>query len=335
MIDLANAQSMTHEVDLLIINDDVSADSERRVLPGVSGTKYGRVKGTSKIRSVLAMRSLIKGMCVDVVHCHSETLAPFVWRLPCIVVLTVHNAFGTSRFWGPAFDIVVAISENVKRTVRYCGHRSITGIHNGFDETLFPADPECSRFRVTPSLVRFVLIGRLDVSVKRQDEVLEAFVAVRKYRPDLSLSIDLIGDGPSRTHLETIVRESNLAGVVAFVGQIPRSEVIARLGCYDYIVHGAPSEGFGLVIAEAMAAGVIPIVRSKTGAEEVLGAERCGYMFDDPVTLRDCLLHVIEESGRSEYVRLRSQAAAHARATFGISSCASKYDDVYRSIQGQ
>jgi glycosyltransferase involved in cell wall biosynthesis len=99
-----------------------------------------------------------------------------------------------------------------------------------------------------------VAAGRM-VPQKRFDLLLDAFSLVAQRQPGWNLVI--YGDGPDRAGLEEHARRKGLEGLVRMPGwtaQLPQ-----RLAECDLFVLSSGYEGFGNVIAEAMAAG-LPVV---------------------------------------------------------------------------
>ncbi len=119
-------------------------------------------------------------------------------------------------------------------------------------ERIGPATP-------TPAAGPVVAVGRL-MAEKGFDVLIEA---VALMEPNLRPDVVIVGDGPDRAALKA---QSLQAGVnVHFVGAVPPASVAdwyrrARLVCVP-----SRREGFGMVIAEAVAAGR-PVVATAVGA---------------------------------------------------------------------
>jgi len=114
----------------------------------------------------------------------------------------------------------------------------------------------------------------------------------------------LIGEGSRRAGLERLIASERLGGAVELLGM--RRDVPELLGRIDLFVFSTtPSEGLGIALIEAMAAGV-PVVASDVGASrEVLDGGALGLLVPpaDPAALADAI----------ERVRAQPEAAA-ARA---------------------
>ncbi len=65
---------------------------------------------------------------------------------------------------------------------------------------------------------------------------------------------------------------------VTFVGQASRSKVLEEMGRSDVLVLPSLFEGFGLVILEAMAAGLAVITTQNTGGPDVIGEGKEGFV---------------------------------------------------------
>lgn len=97
-----------------------------------------------------------------------------------------------------------------------------------------------------------VALGRL-APEKSVEEVLEAVSLV----PDLHLAV--IGDGPAAGALRRRAAAPDLAARTWFAGARPRTEALSLLASGDLSVVASRTETQGLVVAEALAAGV-PVV---------------------------------------------------------------------------
>ncbi len=115
------------------------------------------------------------------------------------------------------------------------------------------------------------------------DVLLAAFTRLHAARPDLRLR--LIGRAPSETEearCRSLARDLGIAGAVAFEGHASRSEVAAAMARAAVFVHPSPTETFGVVAAEALAAGLPVAATPSGGVEEVVGHDgRFGVIADD------------------------------------------------------
>ncbi|MBL7924970.1 MAG: glycosyltransferase family 4 protein [Bacteroidia bacterium] len=113
----------------------------------------------------------------------------------------------------------------------------------------------------------FTYIGYL-VPRKNVKRVLDAVVHLHKRRSDFRLQI--IGDGESKTELEKQCREEGLENIVHFYGYKQKEELPAYLSTTDVLLFQTDFDIWGLVLNEAMAAGVCCISTVKAGASHDL-----------------------------------------------------------------
>jgi glycosyltransferase involved in cell wall biosynthesis len=102
----------------------------------------------------------------------------------------------------------------------------------------------------------FGAIGRL-VPVKGHINLINAFAKVREAMPRSMLIV--IGEGRSRNELEAVIRRHGLQNIVLLPGMLPNAQKYAR--AFDIFVMPSYKEGLGLVILEAMSAG-LPVIAS-------------------------------------------------------------------------
>ena len=111
---------------------------------------------------------------------------------------------------------------------------------------------------------------------KRLEDLVRAAARLRSRIPDLRVRI--VGGGPESVRLHTLTASLGLAGVVTFLGEISRSALAVEYVGADCFCLPTIQEGFGLVFAEAMAAG-LPIVACRAAAvPEVVEDGRTGLL---------------------------------------------------------
>jgi glycosyltransferase involved in cell wall biosynthesis len=107
------------------------------------------------------------------------------------------------------------------------------------------------------------------------DLAIEAVAAMRQTAPHLRLLI--IGDGPDREKLKTMIQQADLGDRVRMVGLVPMEQVAATMANVDLGIvpkrkNSFGNEAFSTKIMEFMAMGV-PVVISRTTIDQ--------FYFDD------------------------------------------------------
>jgi glycosyltransferase involved in cell wall biosynthesis len=124
-----------------------------------------------------------------------------------------------------------------------------------YSEVGLPAD-EIDRLNSLPSRqgngFRLVSLGRL-IHWKGFELGLKAFAQFHSQFP--ASEYWLIGDGPERKRLESLVQKLGVANSVRFLGSLSRAQVLERLAECDVLVHPSLHDSGGWACVEAMAAG--------------------------------------------------------------------------------
>jgi glycosyltransferase involved in cell wall biosynthesis len=95
------------------------------------------------------------------------------------------------------------------------------------------------------------------ISLKQYDIFLEAVAEIKKEIP--SVKAVLIGEGPERNRLETLVNSFGLASTIILTGELPHQEVLQMMQRAKVFLHTSSYEGFGVVCIEALYAGATVI----------------------------------------------------------------------------
>ncbi|WP_420177122.1 glycosyltransferase [Kerstersia gyiorum] len=231
----------------------------------------------SLILAAYNLRKLIKKERVEVVHSHmvhANLLSRFVRlfvKIP-LLVCTAHsnNEGGVVRMllyrWSHGLcDVMTSVSQDTaiefeKRGAVPIG--GITAICNGIDVNKFVPNKEKNK----KCRHKFLAVGRL-VEAKDYPNLLLAFSDLSRQVP--SVSLDIVGDGPLREMLESKIIELNMEHNVRLLGW--REDIDKLMRIYDFFVISSSYEGFGLVVAEAMASGMPVISTDSGGVREIIG----------------------------------------------------------------
>ncbi len=225
----------------------------------------------------------------DVVHVHEPfmPLLPFQFLRHCGAanVATFHAAreggsrlYAYSKFiiqpWWERIHGHIAVSHSALRLIgkHFAGRYRI--IPNGVDCSLFaeasPIPQYLDRKR------NIVFLGRLEKR-KGLPFLLEAYAKLKPDMPDTRLIV-VGGDGGLRAVCERYVRRTGISDVV-FAGYVPEREKPRYFKTADvYCAPNTGGESQGIVLLEAMAAG-LPIVASRIeGFADVLTEEKEGLL---------------------------------------------------------
>ncbi|WP_338441299.1 glycosyltransferase [Synechococcus elongatus IITB4] len=165
------------------------------------------------------------------------------------------------------------------------------------------------------------VVGRLDDN-RDYPALIKAAALLRDKA--LPIEVWIIGDGCGRSHLEALVSELKLTDQVRFLGvsrDVPN--LLHQLDIYAWPAFQL--EGFGIALAEAMAAGV-PIVATDVGAcREVLDGGRCGLLVEpsNPAALAAGIQAILTDP---QAAQTRAIAARQrALQDFGVAAMAAAY----------
>lgn len=155
-------------------------------------------------------------------------------------------------------------------------------------------------------------VGRL-VSQKDFPTLIRAFALVRQERP---ARLMILGEGQDRPQLEALVRSLNLEADVALPGFAENP--YAYMAQASVFVLSSIFEGFGNVVAEALAAGT-PVVSTdcESGPAEILENGRYGRLTPtrDPEAIARAVLQTLDEPRNSPELIARAQSFSVANIT--------------------
>jgi glycosyltransferase involved in cell wall biosynthesis len=116
----------------------------------------------------------------------------------------------------------------------------------------------------------------------------------------LQFSLTIIGDGPERDNLHSLVTDLKLEGRVSFEGHVPPDEVSLWLAQADILLMTSKSEGRPNAVLEAFAAGVPVVGTDIPGLRELVIPNANGklFPFGNYQELANCLLSLTDHAMR-------------------------------------
>lgn len=160
--------------------------------------------------------------------------------------------------------------------------------------------------------------------IERRKNLLGLLEAYRQYRGQVESPWELAicGDGQDRKLIERKIHDEQIAGVTltGFKQATELAELYAGACCF---VHSAFREAWGLVVNEAMAAGLPVLVSRRTGcAYDLVHEGRNGYCFD-PHNPAELARQMSEMSAASDQRLLEmSQESQRIISRFGVDAFA-------------
>ncbi|HEX7994125.1 MAG TPA: glycosyltransferase family 4 protein [Streptosporangiaceae bacterium] len=337
LIDLGHAVSVISPADDDAALPDYVVPAGRAVAVPYNGSVARLSFGPLSANRV---RRWLKEGNFDVLHVH-EPAAPSLSLIACWVfdgpiVATVHGATTRSRVLHAAEPMLRSALEKVSGRIAVSEAARSTLVHHlGGDAVLIPNGVTICRFEKAEPLAGWPgeggaigFLGRMDEPRKGLSLLLRAFDLIGSERPELRLLVA----GPGDTSEVMGKVPERLRDRVVLLGQV--SEAVKVQVYHSVDVFCAPNTGgesFGIVLAEAMAAGA-PIVASDLDAfRRVLRGGRAGELFTsgDPADLAAAIGRLLDDPQRRASL---SAAASAAVRDYDWSKIARDVVKVYQAV---
>jgi glycosyltransferase involved in cell wall biosynthesis len=159
---------------------------------------------------------------------------------------------------------------------------------------------------------------------KGHDFLIASFLRVTKELPDAQLL--LVGSGPLESVLRKVVSASDLDGSVHFLGAV--ENIWPLLSQADVFTLASRFEPLGIVVVEAMAAGLPVVATTAGGIPELVNEGVTGFLVtrDDEASLANRLVALLRSDELRESMGRASKLAAEPLRT---STMLSRYFDLY------
>jgi len=262
----------------------------------IRGLKLGAI---GKLRKIAASRNF--SFCIA--HRFKPIyIALLGTRLP---VIGVHHAFGdyqrrSRKLFAGIFRkrlSLLGVSDAVRDDMRRClpawPTARIQTLYNRIDveamqASQVPVHEARDALGLSPGEWVVGNVGRLHPD-KDQATLLKGFALALPHLPAES-RLAILGSGRLEQDLKHLAHELNIADKVLFLGQVPEARRYFR--AFDVFALSSDHEPFGMVLLEAMAAGVPLLATACGGAKEVVEGVGILFPFGDAERLAQGLQHL-------------------------------------------
>lgn len=326
LVNIINEQVKTEAVALFIINDFINESIMQKLSPLCKVTRINRKPHSRGFLKILKLNIGIARFSPDIVHVHSYNVSRLIfgkWN----IVRTIHGIHNIPEEY-PNMKALYAISDTVKEFTIGQGFSNVTTIENGILTDAFKKHA-CSSCQ-THLFFHLVQVSRLYIEEKGQDLLVEA-LSILKERGIDNFKMHFVGCGESETLLRNMVKECGLEADVAFEGNKTQDFIYEHLCDYDLFIQPSRCEGFGLTVAEAIAAKLPVLVSNIEGPMEIIDNGRYGMSFESGNIndLADKLQLILE--GGYDY-GLIDKAYKHVAGKYDVRTTAKRYIEEYKKV---
>lgn len=365
-LSIGGAEVFTKNISIAITNFgatvEIACFDESRFLAdeleaaGVVIHSLGKAR-FSFLTSAYEISKIVQDRKIDVIHAHSFSAA---MRVVCsqvmgskaITVMTYHNLgyeayppkniykkirrFAEGLIFRSFFDHWIAVSSAAADSYKYhYGHLEVEVIHNGIDlkcAVVARAQSHSEtweKFEVITKGPVIILPGRL-VWEKGHQIFISSMIKIIEFYPD-ALAL-IVGDGPLLNELIKYSRDTKVINNIKFMPGLSQEDLFALICSTDVVVIPSLSEGYGLLVAEAMALGVAVVCSDIKAIREVVGGDDNALLFQSGNSdlLASNILQLLDDTGKR--TSLGAKALVRAERELSIQIVARRHLDRYQQL---
>jgi 1,2-diacylglycerol 3-alpha-glucosyltransferase len=344
--------SANHEVHLIVPQYEDFIDSEPYIFRFPALDLSDRIDISLVLPFQPLIEPTVRGIMPDIMHSQhpvwmGDLAVSFAHELRVPLVFTFHTRY--DEYAQSYVPIVAGLAskvaeEVVRRYMRQCTHivaptpaiRDLILREYPIDVpvSVVPSPVDLARYEEKDSkrirqefgLEKYELllyIGRV-AKEKGLDLLVNSFAKVIAERPQARLL--LVGGGPYRRALESLVQRHGLSRKVIFTGVVPHEKIPDYAAAADLFVFTSVTDTQGLVLVEAMAAGVPAVAVEAPGPIDILAGGGGLLVPAEEDAFVEAVLTLLEDEARRKEM---GQEALRLAQPYAISETTNKMLAVY------
>jgi 1,2-diacylglycerol 3-alpha-glucosyltransferase len=268
---------------------------------------------------------------IPLVMTHHTLYTEYVHYVPLPPAVSKIGVVAWTRLYCNRTDRVIVPTEPIRQVLLDYGvTRPICVVPTGIDlNSVRTAAPNGirERYGIAPDAELIVFVGRL-AKEKNIDALVDSFTAIAARRPKARLM--LVGGGQEEVSLKGRVKQYGLEDRVTFAGWQKPHDRNRHLRAGDLFLYPSFTDTQGLVLCEALAAGLPVVAADAYGAKAVIRHGVDGLLVDPtPASLADGALQLLSNTGLRERM---SRAAALGSDRFSERAASERLLSVYEEV---
>ncbi|MEZ0389240.1 MAG: glycosyltransferase, partial [Verrucomicrobium sp.] len=273
---------------------------------------------------------------VPVVFTHHTRYEDYTHYVPFDSPALREVAINLSTQFANLCDGVIAPSESIADLIKSRGVESpVRVVPTGIDVKAFArGDGESFRKKMKIPQNAFVVghVGRL-APEKNLKYLAEAMVAFAKKAP--ATRVLVVGAGPAEDSVVAAFARHGLTDRLHIAGKLSGRTLANAYHAMDVFAFASMSETQGLVLAEAMAAGLPVVALDAPGVREVLINDSNGFMLPAKTSTRRFATMIERIHAEPQRLKAFSEKAQQTAETFSRESCAKQALEFYAEVRQQ
>jgi len=246
------------------------------------------------------------------------------------------------RRWLPQADALVAISNSVENEYKKIGipDKKIARISNGVDLERFAIKIDRDSVRKTYSIESgdFVILSVGRYHSKKNFETLIKVAYALKVKADFSFKIIIAGPGNDKLQedidfnaVDDVVKIINPTDADVIPDELPNNKLLELYKISDVFVFPSFIETFGIVLIEAMSAGLPVITTDSPGCVDIVEHGRYGKIVS-PLDIEQYVNDIISFKKNDDIANAYHTLSQERAAQFSWGCVVEKYCDLYVKI---
>lgn len=304
-----------------------------------------------------ALSERVDAFQADVIHAHhpfllGDTALRIAMNKNVPIVFTHHTRYEDYTHYVPFSDAmrevaiqlpthfanlcdgVIAPSESIARMLQRRGVKTpMTVIPTGIDVAAFgSADGRRfrARMKISPDALVIGHVGRLAVE-KNLDYLGQAVARALQANPNARFLV--VGDGPAHESFAQIFAQHGCADRLILAGKRTGRVLREAYRAMDLFAFASKSETQGMVVAEAMAAGLPVVALNAPGVREVVRDDANGFLLPASAAAEEFAAALARIGDDVEARRRLSAGASETARQFSRERCAARVVAFYEEIR--
>ena len=219
-------------------------------------------------------------------------------------------------------DALIANSKGLmKEAVAYYDTGNCMVIPNGVDADYFSPKKSEDKKNAVDVVFRILFVSRL-IKGKGLQHIIPKLKEIAE-RTNKNIKLTIVGDGPYRGELESIVTDTDTSDIVEFVGRQSGDELLKYYRGADLFILPTEREGMPNVVLEAMSCGIPIIMTPCSGSEELIDGN--GYIAEIDDFSEKMIDLILDDKKRVDMGRISRE---RIQGYFSWKKSTDKYEEV-------